>query len=586
MRFLNLNSRLLQGVILIILALGLSLPAYAQDPIPPDGFFTALADVNSRIGQNISLICSDQTDGSTCDMSNVQLDWEWAWAEFSDGSLGCPAPDGVYTQALTNAYQYTFEWQGVVYDYRQEGNGAPVLFCTTNGLEDVTTSGAAQPAQPAPTIAPTVDPSNPASACPDAITPRLTVGGYGQVTPGAPNNMRLTPSRQSASVGQIPGEGEFTVLDGPACDGDILYWFVEFEGIQGWTGEGGGGEYWTQPIAALTDAEPATTDLPVVSQALGQSYAVISASNIVQLTSVEQLVGQQPVAWTSNNGLVLVAGSESGEGQLYVYSLNIPAALPASNNIWYASTHPENSNIAMVTVDESAGTPQATLLIQDTETLATLQTIGTYTEITAIHYTSNGRTLAVAENNVGFDTGTLHIYDAETFTLRQSVPAVGGTIDSITSNGNRIAFSAGQQIYIVDMQTGNLITSFEAEDYDPASEGIVFAPNGQQMVFATKDENDNSGVAFYDLSSSSILRSINLDKSVSSLSYSPDSELLAIGAGGSIMVYDTETAIRLVELPNDEGIPHRVAYFNNDGAMLVMVQNDTEQVNLFAIQNQ
>jgi hypothetical protein len=50
-------------------------------------------------------------------------------------------------------------------------------------------------------------------------------------------------------VGQIPGGGVFTVLSGPQCgDQGILYWFVSYSGVQGWTGEGQGSTYWVEPI--------------------------------------------------------------------------------------------------------------------------------------------------------------------------------------------------------------------------------------------------------------------------------------------------------------------------------------------------
>lgn len=81
------------------------------------------------------------------------------------------------------------------------------------------------------------------------LQPRLTVGGSGRVLPGLPNNLRAEPTSTSQQIGQIPGGGVFSVLQGPRCgDKGILYWFVNYNGIQGWTGEGQGSTYWVEPI--------------------------------------------------------------------------------------------------------------------------------------------------------------------------------------------------------------------------------------------------------------------------------------------------------------------------------------------------
>lgn len=89
-----------------------------------------------------------------------------------------------------------------------------------------------------------------------ALTPRLTVGGQGRVTPGLPNVIRTEPGTNASGavnsvvIGEIPGGGVFTVLNGPQCGLDgRLWWFVEYAGIHGWTPEGEGyNTYWTEPV--------------------------------------------------------------------------------------------------------------------------------------------------------------------------------------------------------------------------------------------------------------------------------------------------------------------------------------------------
>jgi hypothetical protein len=89
-----------------------------------------------------------------------------------------------------------------------------------------------------------------AATCPGFMASRLVVGAQGRVTPGQPNRVRENPNTASAVVGQIPGEGVFSVLEGPSCDpaNGIAWWRVEYQGMMGWTAEGQGQSYWTEPL--------------------------------------------------------------------------------------------------------------------------------------------------------------------------------------------------------------------------------------------------------------------------------------------------------------------------------------------------
>jgi hypothetical protein len=86
------------------------------------------------------------------------------------------------------------------------------------------------------------------SSCP---TSRLKIGGQGQVTPGSANNVRDTPSRDGAKVGEIPAGGIFDVLEGPTCADGFNWWRVDYDGIVGWTVEGQGEEYFLEPYRAV-----------------------------------------------------------------------------------------------------------------------------------------------------------------------------------------------------------------------------------------------------------------------------------------------------------------------------------------------
>jgi hypothetical protein len=138
-----------------------------------------------------------------------------------------------YTMRNFTALQVLYTlWQQVLYD---GDNAVPATSVPDSG-------------QPQPTA----NPGNPpgggtTTSCPGALPPRLTVGGQGRVTPGVPNKVRANPSTAAAQVGQIPGEGVFSVLAGPQCADGYQWWQVNYQGLIGWTADGNGTEYWVEP---------------------------------------------------------------------------------------------------------------------------------------------------------------------------------------------------------------------------------------------------------------------------------------------------------------------------------------------------
>ena len=69
------------------------------------GFRSALADLKARLGEEV---------GSVSIVLAESVTW-------SDSSLGCPEPDGVYLQVLTPGIRVVFNREGQEYDYRISG---------------------------------------------------------------------------------------------------------------------------------------------------------------------------------------------------------------------------------------------------------------------------------------------------------------------------------------------------------------------------------------------------------------------------------------------------------------------------------
>jgi len=78
---------------------GVSLPADITDPI--------VADAATRLGVDPSVVAIVDAHAET----------------WPDGSLGCPEPGMMYTQALVDGYQVIVEAHGTQLDYRGGGTG-------------------------------------------------------------------------------------------------------------------------------------------------------------------------------------------------------------------------------------------------------------------------------------------------------------------------------------------------------------------------------------------------------------------------------------------------------------------------------
>ncbi|HET7646431.1 MAG TPA: hypothetical protein VFM03_08115 [Candidatus Limnocylindria bacterium] len=84
----------------------------APTGIPDDPWHALLADLEERIGSPVTDVTVVSAEAKT----------------WNDGSLGCPVPGQMYTQALVDGYQVVVEVNGERYDYRI-GSGTDVRLC-------------------------------------------------------------------------------------------------------------------------------------------------------------------------------------------------------------------------------------------------------------------------------------------------------------------------------------------------------------------------------------------------------------------------------------------------------------------------
>jgi hypothetical protein len=149
-----------------------------------------------------------------------------------------------------------------------------------------------------------------------SLSPRLSIGGSGIVTPGLPNVIRTEPNKSpfSSIVASIPAGGVFTVLDGPVCGDRVLWWLVNYNGSVGWTGEGENFTYWTEPFSGGS-----ACPLPTRLYAGGWGYVLPGLPNRLRAdpTQSARQIGRLPAGATFS----VLSGPVCSEG-VYWWQVN------------------------------------------------------------------------------------------------------------------------------------------------------------------------------------------------------------------------------------------------------------------------
>jgi hypothetical protein len=79
---------------------------------------------------------------------------------------------------------------------------------------------------------------------------------YVSFDPPLANRVRELPGRQARILGQIQPGTVVTILEGPNCANNWVWWRVQSnEGLAGWTAEGDANTYWLLPCRTQGDSE-------------------------------------------------------------------------------------------------------------------------------------------------------------------------------------------------------------------------------------------------------------------------------------------------------------------------------------------
>lgn len=87
--------------------------------VPPTSETPVTGEADSSLVASIKQDLIGGTGASEADITVVRAE-EVIW---NDGSLGCPKPGKMYSQAVVNGYWVVLEYGGQTYDYRATGTG-------------------------------------------------------------------------------------------------------------------------------------------------------------------------------------------------------------------------------------------------------------------------------------------------------------------------------------------------------------------------------------------------------------------------------------------------------------------------------
>lgn len=135
-------------------------------------------------------------------------------------------------------------------------------------------------------LIPSVHAQDAACPSPGQLPTRLSAGIRAQVVrgPGSANNLRAAPGLNGEVIGKVGPGVPFSVLAGPQCADNYVWWQIEIDGVQGWTAEydTSAGRYWLEP---LTQAVDPALDVLAFCQTPPDDYTVIEFGDYARLNA-------------------------------------------------------------------------------------------------------------------------------------------------------------------------------------------------------------------------------------------------------------------------------------------------------------
>lgn len=470
----------------------------------------------------------------------------------------------------------------------------------------------------------------PAVTAQDCMPSRLEIGSEAQVTPGASNRIRAEPNTGAEQIGQIPGGGIVTIVDGSDCVAGFLWWQITYDGIIGWTVEASDSEYFLEPYS---DEVPATdtSDDSCDMQALLQigDYGQTSSNTPGRLRAEPGINAEQIGQVNPIDIFLVVDGFVCADGFLW-WQVEVNDSIG-----WMAEGNTENYFVQEVTdLSLIPSTPEPTLISHDISWNADSSRLAIATSIGVLIYNTNDWLQepyllddGILATDLAFSPvdPDLIVINGEEVLIRFRAYHLSDDSDELlferllmdgpmggdstaynfafSADGNQLSFG-GSSYDVYDTETWTQINTFE---------NLAEAGNHYRRIDISHSDLSSTGdygagivsngVQLYDLSSSDSVSPGEIDPRISvfdrggrtqgitALQFSPDDTQLITGDNtGSLQMWDVETGERtsFIRAENQGSISNRIndIAFHPDSDIIATAESDPRGiVRIFTSEN-
>ena len=386
-------------------------------------------------------------------------------------------------------------------------------------------------------------------------------------------NLRAQPTTSSPVLMQIPAEFPIRVAAGPECADGLVWWYALAGDQAGYVAEGLDGVYLVGP--------PQPTPLP--------DRVVLSASNIMRLEEISRLAGNiRPQHDWSRDGSRLYLPGDVGSDSIWMIQMNqavlTPLIAPTDDGLTTVRARP-GANQALY------GSEEGSLHLLEIDVIAEL----THSERLFLN-AHGGAVSAIAFSPDGARFVSAGPLAFTPFEVDRDFAAIVWDLPSVS----QLAALAGHQGLIRDLvfsaDGANIVTggddgtlrfwdaasglNLQTIDLGAPIRAIEFSPDGRLLAVALASAGAN--VRIHDPSTRAQISALSMPTiSVTTLAFSPDSSLLAVGATGNLFtVWDAETYQPLLTSVV-EGTPSAIS-FSPDGT-LIAVSTDRSRLLLHGV---
>ncbi|MDE2638016.1 MAG: hypothetical protein OXI30_16750 [Chloroflexota bacterium] len=500
----------------------------------PGQIDAALLDLSARLGYSVGI----------GNLSN----WRWEQTNFPNDALGCPSAPGAGSGAILG-YKFQLTHNAVTYDYRVSNDSALVVYC---GLVDAASAAAA--AEPESQY------SN--RLCGETATggpymrSRINAGITVEIL-GSYLNLRGQPSIKAAALLQIPAGWTVDITAGPECVDGYVWWLALVNGQTGYIAEAGDGSYHVAP-----ESPP---PLP--------SREVLNASLVPFLREFGRVSGNfQPIHdWSSDSRFLITAGAPGSDG-VWVYDLRHPVLAPQivelEEGISALAFRPNHNQFAL-------GSDTGVLRLWqihagDPLTFSERLFLNAHAgPVSALAFSPDGNSLVSAGReaytHVDVDRNWAAIvWDLEAVAQQAILSGHTGLINTIAFYPPTEIITGADDGLIRNWEASS---GFSSRSRDFGASVIALDKNGDLLsAVALARRTDNliiTGPAGFDTLASYTLPTAG----VTSLDFSPDGSMLAVGAAeGVFSIWNTRTH-QLIATRETDGAIHDIS-FSPDGAMI------------------